>query len=71
MPGIPGWLVPILIKYVLPAVLNAAYKAGLIGLVEKEVIEFWEGLKTYPEYPTGKNGQQDEVPHSASNIDRG
>lgn len=45
----PVWLVPLLIRYVLPVILQAAYKSGLINLVEREIIKFGMSLKTYHE----------------------
>lgn len=45
----PAWLVTILIQSVLPAILQAAYKSGLINLAEKEIIKFGMTLKTYHE----------------------
>lgn len=43
----PAWIVPFLIRYVLPFILQAAYKSGLINLVEREIIKFGMSLKTY------------------------
>lgn len=64
----PVWLIPFLIRYVLPAILMAAQKSGLINEVEKVLINFGLSLETYPEYPTGKNGQSDETPHTNNNL---
>lgn len=69
----PAWLVTILIQSVLPAILQAAYKSGLINLAEKEIIKFGMTLKTYHEpsdFPSGRNGQQETNPPSRSNINQ-
>lgn len=43
----PVWLVPVLIRYVLPAILRMAVKSGFINEVEKQLISFGLSLKTY------------------------
>lgn len=45
----PAWLVTLLIQSVLPAILQAAYKSGMINLVEEQLIKFGMSLKTYHE----------------------
>lgn len=43
----PAWLLPVLIRYALPALLRMAVKSGLINEVEKQLIHFGLSLKTY------------------------
>lgn len=59
----PAWLLTILIQSVLPAVLQAAYKSGMINLVEKNLIDFWADLKSEHEpedFPAAPPGQTNE-----------
>lgn len=49
------WWVILLIRYGVPLLLSK----GVINEVEADAINIWyaaKTLKTYPEYPTGKNG---------------
>jgi hypothetical protein len=55
---VPAWLLPIVIKFVVPEVLSLLVKSGLINSVEADIakgaINLEQGLKsikTYREYP--------------------
>lgn len=64
----PVWLIEILIR-LLPVLLSAARKSGMINLVEEELIKFGMSLKTYHEpedFPLAPPGKTNE-----SNINRG
>lgn len=59
----PAWLVAALLKYVLPLVIAWLRKEGFIDAAEAicikgavAVVQEVKDLKTYPEYPTGRNG---------------
>lgn len=63
----PAWLLPLLIKFVLPFILRELVKSGMISEAKAIAIkygidfeQFLANLKTYQEYPTGKNGQSAE-----------
>lgn len=57
----PAWLLPIIWKYGVPLLIALLRKSGAIdraeGLAARAVIYAENNIKTYEEYPTGKNGQ--------------
>lgn len=64
-----------LAKMAFSVLVTAAQKTGVINKVEASVIRTEhdavsaiENLKTYPEYPTGKNGESAQQQQSVSNI---
>lgn len=65
----PVWLMPILLKLVLPEVLNLLVQTGILTKMQADLVIDWEGLKqtlsnlkTYPDYDIKKNDPFDMSP---------
>lgn len=60
----PAWLITLGWKYGVPLLITILQKSGAINKAEalagKAIIWTEENIKTYPEYPKGKNGGTDE-----------
>lgn len=70
-------LTPLLIKFVLPLILNYLVKKGALTVLEAEGIEdlgqlavFIKGLRTYQEYPSIKDGDFERMPPATTNLNR-
>ena len=57
----PVWLMPLIWKYGVPILIQILQKTGAVNkataLSAKAAVWAENNIKTYAEYPTGKNGQ--------------
>lgn len=68
--GLPIWSIQLIIAFLRAIGAVNLAEALAIKLIVK-IKSTVENLKTYEEYPTGKNGQQETNPPSVTNINKG
>lgn len=73
----PAWVIPFLVKYLLPFLLNELVKQKVLTQLEADSINtvgdfvVWvQSLKTYQEYPSQKDGDFERMPPASTNLNR-